>query len=90
MRSRRSLPAGKVLVLTRCLLEIAEPLAEFLGPPSVGPGWCSTGDERQEAKESSISSSREDCPPFFVLSLKAGGCPGEPDGGRARDPLLAG
>ena len=63
-----------MLVFTQ-FREITEPLAALPRPASsAGPAWCCTADtpvaKRQELVE---QFQRDDGPPFFVLSLKAGG-----------------
>ena len=64
----------KVLVFTQ-FREIAEPLAAFLARRlRPARAWCCTAARRCKQRRSwSSASSDEDGPPFFVLSLKAGG-----------------
>jgi SNF2 family DNA or RNA helicase len=63
----------KVLVFTQ-FREIAEPLAAFLGTLFGRPGLVLHGGTSvPQRKELVDQFQREDGPPFFVLSLKAGG-----------------
>ena len=64
----------KVLVFTQ-FREIAEPLAEFLAGRlrPARAGAARRHGRRASGASSSSSFQREDGPPFFVLSLKAGG-----------------
>ncbi|MGL4465694.1 MAG: DEAD/DEAH box helicase, partial [Planctomycetia bacterium] len=63
----------KVLVFTQ-FREITEPLAEFLAASFGRPGLVLHGGTTiKKRKEFVDSFQREDGPPFFVLSLKAGG-----------------
>ncbi len=64
----------RALVFTQ-FREITEPLAGFLAgvvrPGGSGPAWRHPGARRAERIVDAFQ--REDGPPFFVLSLKAGG-----------------
>jgi hypothetical protein len=63
----------KVLVFTQ-FREIAEPLAEFLATPFGRSGLVLHGGTSVKKRKELIDQfQREDGPPFFVLSLKAGG-----------------
>ncbi len=63
----------KVLVFTQ-FREIAEPLAEFLTTLFGRPGLVLHGGTRVKNRKEFVDRfQREDGPPFFVLSLKAGG-----------------
>ena len=62
----------KALVFTQ-FREAAEPLAEFLAGPSAGPAWSCTGDAGARAPGAGRAVPGGRRPPFFVLSLKAGG-----------------
>ena len=63
----------KVLVFTQ-FREITEPLAEFLATLFGRPGLVLHGGTRVTKRQELVDQfQREDGPPFFVLSLKAGG-----------------
>ena len=63
----------KALVFTQ-FREIAEPLARFLEGVFGRPAWCCTAARRSpNGANWSTSFQRDNGPPFFVLSLKAGG-----------------
>jgi len=63
----------KVLVFTQ-FREIAEPLAEFLAPLFGRSGLVLHGGTSVKKRKELVDQfQREDGPPFFVLSLKAGG-----------------
>ena len=64
---------GKMLVFTQ-FREITEPLAEFLATPFGRPGLVLHGGTSVPKRKEYVDRfQREDGPPFFVLSLKAGG-----------------
>ena len=64
----------KALVFTQ-FREITDPLAEFLSPmSSAAPGWSCTAAPPSQAAQALVADfQRDDGPPFFVLSIKAGG-----------------
>ena len=50
------------------------PLAQFLRACSAGRGWSCSGETAVKQRQALVDEfQREDGPPFFVLSLKAGG-----------------